>query len=201
MDLGDVETYKPFAPPLRDANYIEGLNTILMRIEDTCGISRGTLSDNASEVARTATELKILKQRSYQANADIQQAIEDALREVVYIMNVYCTLYEVTPDGKYDISFEWDDSIITDVDMELEKRLLLFQNGITGKKELRMWYFGETERQAEEALQKLQEESANDEAAESAYLYGANMPNQIDNQSEGKKQNVENNTKGANNAE
>lgn len=201
VDLGDVETYKPFAPLLRDANYIQGLNTILMRIEDTCGISRGTLSDNASEVARTATELKILKQRSYQANADIQHAIEDALREVVYIMNVYCTLYEVTPEGKYDISFEWDDSIITDVDMELEKRLLLFQNGITGKKELRMWYFGETERQAEEALQKLQEESANDEAAESAYLYGANMPNQVDNQAEGRKQNVENNTKGDNNAE
>lgn len=201
VDLGDVETYKPFAPALRDANYIEGLNTILMRIEDTCGISRGTLSDSSTEVARTATELKILKQRSYQTNADIQQAIEDALREVVYVMNVYCTLYEVTPEGKYDISFEWDDSIITDVDMELEKRLLLFQNGITGKKELRMWYFGETERQAEEALQKLQEESANDEAAESAYLYGANMPNQIDNQSEGRKQNVENNTKGANNAE
>ena len=185
VDLGEADTYQQFAPSLRDANYIQGLNTILMRIEDTCGISRGTLSDNTVDVARTATELKILKQRSYQTNADIQKAIEKAIKEVIYIMNVYCDLYEITQDGEYEVSFEWDDSIITDVDTELEKRLLLFQNGITGKQELRMWYFGETERQAEEALLKIQDESNNEEALESAYLYSSQMPNQIDNQLQG----------------
>ena len=158
IDLGSAsDTYQPFAPSLRDANYINGLNTILMRIEDTCGISRGTLSD-AADVARTATELKILKQRSYQTNADIQAAIEEALRDVVYIMNVYADLYNITPKGDYDISFEWDDSIIVDADEELEKRILLMQNGLASKVENRMWYFGETERQAIEALQKIDEE-------------------------------------------
>ena len=81
IDLcASAETYQPFAPSLRDANYINGLNTVLMRIEDTCGISRGTLSD-AADVARTATELKILKQRSYQTNADIQKAIEKCVEK------------------------------------------------------------------------------------------------------------------------
>lgn len=158
IDLGSAsDTYQPFAPSLRDANYINGLNTILMRIEDTCGISRGTLSD-AADVARTATELKILKQRSYQTNADIQAAIEDALRDTIYIMNVYADLYNITPKGDYDISFEWDDSIMVDADEELEKRILLMQNGLASKVENRMWYFGETERQAIEALQKIDEE-------------------------------------------
>ena len=151
------ETYFPYAPSLRDASYNAGLNTILMRIEDVCAISRGTLSDAAAE-ARTATELKILKQRSYQANAEIQQAIEDCLKDVIYIMNAYCNLYEITPDGEYDVNFEWDDSIIVDVDMELQKRILLMQNGLASKVENRMWYFGETERQAKEALMKIQEE-------------------------------------------
>lgn len=162
IDLGSSsDTYQIFAPTLRDANYTNGLNTILMRIEDTCGISRGTLSD-AADVARTATELKILKQRSYQTNADIQAAIEKALRDTVYIMNVYADLYSITPPGEYDISFEWDDSIIVDVDTELEKRILLMQNGITSRVENRMWYFGETERQAIEALQKIDEERNKD---------------------------------------
>ena len=162
IDLGSSsDTYQIFAPTLRDANYTNGLNTILMRIEDTCGISRGTLSE-AADVARTATELKILKQRSYQTNADIQAAIEKALRDTVYIMNVYADLYSITPPGEYDISFEWDDSIIVDVDTELEKRILLMQNGITSRVENRMWYFGETERQAIEALQKIDEERNKD---------------------------------------
>lgn len=159
VDLGESDTYQPYSPSLRDSNYIQGLNVILMRIEDAVALSRGTLSDAATE-ARTATELKILKQRSYQENAEIQQALEETLRDVIYIMDVYCDLYQITEKGEYEVSFEWDDSIITDVDTELNKRIVLMQNGLTSKVENRMWYFGETERQALEALQKIEEESA-----------------------------------------
>lgn len=161
VDLGESNTYQPFAPGLRDTNYTQGLNTILMRIEDVTGLSRGTISDAAAE-ARTATELKILKQRSFSANAEIQNALEDTLHDVIYIMNVYCDLYEVTPEGDYDVNFEWDDSIITDVDQELSKRITLMQNGLASKLETRMWYFGETERQAQQALMKVTDESTQD---------------------------------------
>lgn len=157
LDIGADELFEPFSPQLRDANYIEGLNAILMRIEDVCGISRGTLSDSI-DIARTATELKILKQRSYQTNADIQSAIQKTLEDIIYIMNTYCTLYEITPEGEYDVNFEWDDSLIVDTDMELEKRILLQQHGLVSKLENRMWYFGETERQAQEALSQVAEE-------------------------------------------
>ena len=54
--------------------------------------------------------------------------------------------------------FEWDDSIITDVDEELNKRVILMQYGLASKLETRMWYFGETERQATEALTRVDEE-------------------------------------------
>lgn len=158
VDMDTDSFFEPYAPSLRDASYTDGLNTILMRIEDACGISRGTLSDPAVE-AKTATELKILKQRSYQTNADIQEAIEDAVRDTIYVMNTYCDLYELAPDGEYDVSFEWDDSLLTDVDEELNKRLTLLQSGLASKLELRMWYFGETERQAQEALTKINGEA------------------------------------------
>ena len=157
VDLGESNTYNIYAPALRDSSYMQGLNTILMRIEDVTSLSRGTLSDASAE-ARTATELKILKQRSYQANADIQKAIEDCLEDVIYAMNVYATLYEVTPEGEYDVSYEWDDSIITDVNDELGHRITLQNEKLASRLENRMWYFGETERQAQEALQKIDSE-------------------------------------------
>lgn len=174
IDLGESDTYQPYAPSLRDTQYIQGLNTILMRIEDVTGLSRGTISDAAAE-ARTATELKILKQRSYQANADIQESLEDTLKDVIYIMNAYCDLYEITADGEYDVSFEWDDSIIVDVDTELGKRITLQQNGLASKLENRMWYFGETERQAQEALTKIGEESQ--QAMEENLIMQSNLSN------------------------
>ena len=85
-----------------------------------------TQGNASADVARTATELKILKQRSYQTNADIQQAIEDAIKDVIYIMNVYATLYEITPEGEYEVNFEWDDSIMVDINEEINKYLLVY---------------------------------------------------------------------------
>ena len=158
VDLNDEHTYEVFSPVLRDQSLINGLNCILMRIEDGAGISRGTLSDVISE-AKTATELRMLRVRSYETNAHIQKATEKMLRDVIYVMNVYCDLYDITKDGEYEVSFEWDDSIINDTDTELTKRMILIQNGIASKLETRMWYFGETERQAREALMRVQEES------------------------------------------
>ena len=171
VELGEDNTYQVFAPALRDANYQAGLDTILKRIEDVCSISRGTLSDVTTE-AKTATELNILKQRNYAANAELQKSLENGLKELVSIMDIYCTIYNIvgdvilTPDGiaddsskgQYEISFEWDDSILVDKNEELGKRITLQQNGLAGKVENRMWYFGETEAQAREALKKIADE-------------------------------------------
>ena len=159
VDLNNEETYNVFAPALRDTSLTHGLNTILIRIEDACGLSRGTLSEVTTQEAKTATELKILKQRSFATNADIQTALQDALEDMIYVMDVYCTLYEITPPGEYNTSFEWDDSIIIDNESELSKRITLMQNGLASKLETRMWYFGETENQAKLALQQIEEES------------------------------------------
>ena len=162
VDLNTEETYNVFAPGLRDTSIVHGLNTIFQRIEDACGISRGTISEITNyytQEAKTATELKIIKQRSYATNVDIQVALQDALEDLVYVMDVYCTLYEVTPDGEYEVSFEWDDSIIVDSESELSKRITLMQNGLASKLETRMWYFGETENQAKTALQQVDKEA------------------------------------------
>lgn len=162
VDLNAEDTYNVFAPELRDASITNGLNTILMRIEDATGLSRGTISGDPqfiSTEAKTATEMKILKQRSYSANADIQEALEDAIKDTVYVMDVYSTLYKITPEGKYEISFEWDDSILVDSESELTKRLQLINAGLASKLEVRMWYFGETENQAKKALQDIDDEN------------------------------------------
>lgn len=159
VDLNTEDTYNVFAPALRDVSLVHGLNTIFMRIEDSIGLSRGTLSDVNTQEAKTATELKILKQRSFATNADIQAALQDALTDVVYVMDVYCTLYNVTPPGEYEVSFEWDDSILVDSESELSKRITLMQNGLASKLETRMWYYGETENQARAALMQVEEEA------------------------------------------
>ncbi len=173
VDSIEGNFYSVFNPPFRDTSLINGLNSILMRIEDVCALSRGTVADVSAE-ARTATELKILKQRTYASVNEMQiKSLKPALEDLVYIMDVYCTLYNIVGDapyiggkidtshiGKYEVSFEFDDSTITDIDTEINRRIALMNVGLTSKLEVRMWYFGETEEQAKEALQKIDEENA-----------------------------------------
>ena len=189
LDLGESDTYKPFSPQLRDNSLISGLNTILMKIEDVCELSHGTLSDVAAE-ARTATEIKILRQRSYSSVQEIQKALQHALEDVVYTMDVYCTLYNIVGDvskkdgkvdvskiGKYNISFNWDDSIIVDKDTELQKNLQLLSAGLKSKVEVRAWAEGETEQQAQDALEKISRE--NQEAIERNMMVSSQMGQQV----------------------
>lgn len=159
VDMGQDDNYNVFSPAIRDASLLNGLNQILIRVEDQCGLSRGTLSDANTE-ARTATELRIVKQRSYATVSDNQKALERCLKDVIRVMDKYATLYNLAPEGEYDVSFEWDDSIITDSEQQMNERLSLMNLGLIGKVEFRMWYFGETEAQARAAVEAITAEQA-----------------------------------------
>lgn len=152
----DEDHYSVFSPAIRDTALLNGLNRLLMMVEDLSGLSRGTLSDAPLE-ARTATELRILRQRTYATIADNQAALERCLRDVVRAMDKYATIYHLAPEGEYELSFEWDDSILTDRAQEMTERLELMSQGIISKAEMRQWYTGETEPQAQAAIKAIQD--------------------------------------------
>ena len=141
IDAGDKDLYSVFSPQLRDKSIINGLNEILMRIEDCCGLARGTFS-NAPETAKTATEIKILNQRSYATVCDIQREIRLTLEKLCVTLEELCALYGLPHGGKTQISIEFDDSIVTDRSTEFDEKLRLVQAEIMSKDEFREWYFG-----------------------------------------------------------
>lgn len=119
MDLDDnAEKYKVFAPAIRDENLINGFNTILRRIEFNVGLAYGTLSD-PNTVDKTAEEIKASKQRSYSTVSDIQKSLQTALEQLVYAMDVMAQLSGLSGRKKYEMSFDWDDSIVIDKEQEL----------------------------------------------------------------------------------
>lgn len=119
MDLDDnAEKYKVFAPAIRDENLINGFNAILRRIEFNVGLAYGTLSD-PNTVDKTAEEIKTSKQRSYSTVSDIQKSLQTALEQLVYAMDVMAQLSGFSGRKKYEMSFDWDDSIVIDKEQEL----------------------------------------------------------------------------------
>lgn len=157
VDLGTDNTYNVFDPPIRDVSLMNGLNSILCRIEDLCGIARGTLSDPNAQ-AMTATQIMMLRQRTYETISANQAALEQCLRDAIYAMNIYADALHLAPRGEIDISFVWDDSVITDTNQQLNERIALKNAGALSAAELRMWYLGETRAQAEAAVKQIEAE-------------------------------------------
>lgn len=152
-NFADAEGGTPiqvFSPALRDVSLINSLDQLLMRIEDTVGLARGTFS-NANAEAKTATELKIMRQRTYALISDNQKALETAIRDYVCAANVLTDLYHLAPAGDYEITFSWDDSVLTDKDAEREKKLQEVSAGIL-RPEV---YLAETRGITEEEARKL----------------------------------------------
>lgn len=161
--LNAESLFKTFAPTLRDSNYGNGLNKLLQLVEDDCGISRGTFSDPEKD-ARTATEIKTQKQRTYSTVTDIQKATQTALDALLRAMDALCTLYKMQPAGTYSAAYLWDDSIVVDSDAERMSDLNDVRNGLMRKWEYRMKWYGEDEKTAKAVIAEIAAADESDDA-------------------------------------
>lgn len=144
LDVDDADLFKEWTPTLRGEELNKGLDSMLRKIEFNCGLAYGTLS-NMQNVDKTAEEIKASKQRSYATVSDNQRALKNALEDLVYAMDIWCTLYNLAPISKNEVSFEFDDSIVADRKTEFTEKQMLVTAGVMSKWEFRMWYFGEDE--------------------------------------------------------
>ncbi len=139
---------KPFmdtySPDIRDESYYHGYNEQLRRIEFDSGLAYGTLS-NVEDIEKTAEEIRSSKQRSYATVSDIQQALQRALTDLVDAINFWVSAENLAPDGNYEVSFDWDDSIITDNVEERNQDRIEVSIGAMTLLEYRMKWYGEDE--------------------------------------------------------
>lgn len=140
--------FSVFSPTLRDSSYIAGLNKILQKIEDQCGVARGTISERPDVQTQTATEIKMLRQRTYATVTAIQTALERALKDLLWAMDATASLYNLAPAGEVNINCVWDDSIVTDADTERVRDMQEIRDGIMQKWEYRVKWYGEDEKKA-----------------------------------------------------
>lgn len=152
-DFNDTDTYKAFAPTLRDASYNTGLDKYLMRIEDKIGLARGSLSQVDGQ-PRTATEIVTLKERTYKTIRSNQQALYKALETLVKAID-YLAGYYYDLEGEAKLVVNWNDGILEDYQTELDRHQQRIDMGIESTLEARMWAFGEDEATALDNLAKI----------------------------------------------
>jgi len=156
MDLGDEKTWNVFSPTIRDTALFNGLNELLRQCENQCGLSFGVISKETS-IAKTATEINSSKQDYYVTVSDIQGALQTALEDLIYGIDVLMTLYKIPHKTNPQMSFDWDDSIIVDSERKQSQALVERNAGIIDDIEYFMQTRDYSEEEATEYYNKIQE--------------------------------------------
>lgn len=159
LNTGSDKTdfFKDYSPEIRDEAFWRGLNKTLQRIEFNVGLAYGTLSE-PSMLEKTAEEIKTSKQRSYATVSKMQENLQKALVNLIYAMDVLATLYNLAPQGNYETSFNWDDSLIVNTEREQTLQMQEVGQGLRSKLKYIMFRYGLTEEQAKQELELIKQE-------------------------------------------
>lgn len=151
VDKNGAPFFNVYSPEIRNESYFKGLNEILRRIEFNSNLAYGTLSD-PNNVDKTAEEIKASKQRSYSTVKEIQNALDVAIRGLVYAIDAWISIEDQMPEGKIDVSCSWDDSIVMDKEKELMSMQQDAASGMIRKELYIARKYGVTEEEARKMM-------------------------------------------------
>lgn len=133
--IGDSnKLFEDWTPTIRQAELLEGLDSILARIEKNCGLAAGTLMTNPGRIVeKTATEIIMTNQDTFLTIVNNQKNLESMLNDLFYAVNALIDLYGLAPDGEYEAMYEFDDSVIVDKDKQFSQDMQTKNGGMMPK--------------------------------------------------------------------
>ena len=156
IDASEDDFFEVFDPQFRD--YTIRLQELYKRLEHEVGTSYGILSEVESNNA-TATEIKRAMYDTFTIVDDMRSNIEKGLDDFFYACNVLANAYNLSPQGEYEINFDWSYSLIEDTQAEWSQMVYANNKGIISNIEMRQWIKpDETLEESKNAIEEIKKE-------------------------------------------
>lgn len=88
---------------------ISDINSILSMISTKCGFSQGQFILDRKTGMVTATQIESDDRETIETIKDMRDALKDALNDLIYALNAYADLYDLSPVGEYETSYAFGD--------------------------------------------------------------------------------------------
>lgn len=138
INSGDDSFWEVFDPAFRDTSLYNKLIQDFALLEKQVGTSKGILTEAQTSNA-TATEIKKVLKETFDIVDDIRTSLEDGLNDFIYACNVLANYYSLSPQGEYELTFDWSYSILEDSQQEFSQLLQGESRGVIKKAELRQY--------------------------------------------------------------
>ena len=153
IDAGEDTFFEVFDPAFRP--YTDRLQELYQRLEHEIGTSAGILSDVETQNA-TATEIKRAMYDTFTIVDDMRSNVEKAMEDFIYSANVLANAYNLSPQGDYELSFDWSYSLLEDTTEEFNQLIVAQGKGIVSDVEVRQWLKpDETLEQSQKAIEEI----------------------------------------------
>ncbi|EFV79287.1 A118 family phage portal protein [Bacillus sp. 2_A_57_CT2] len=163
MALGDMDANKiaDISATLRVEEHISAINSLLNVLAMQIGFSSGAFTFDGQGV-KTATEVVSENSKTFRTKQSHENLIEAGIQELVECIIQVAELYQLfsRPEGEYEVTVAFDDSIAEDQNAEIAKQVQLVTNQLTSKKKAIMKIHGFSEEEAEQLLKEIAEENA-----------------------------------------
>lgn len=136
IDSGQDNFFEVFDPQFRP--YTERLQELFRRLEHEIGTSAGILSD-VNTANATATEIKRSMYDTFTIVDDMRSNVEKGIEDFLYSANVLANAYNLSPQGEYEVSFDWDYSLLEDSQEAFAQLMTAQSKGIISSVEIRQW--------------------------------------------------------------
>ena len=152
---------------LRVQEHISGINGELAILCSQIGFDPGTLAFDQQKGMKTATEVISENSKTYGTVKAHENNIRDRLIDMVHAIFDLAVRYGITWNGVpverlisggYNVSVEFDDSIIQDKDAEINQGVMLVGASLMSKKKFMMDTLGYTEEDAQKELEQIKAE-------------------------------------------
>ena len=159
IDSTSDDFFEVYDPQFRD--YTIRLQELYKRLEHEIGTSYGILSEVQTKNA-TATEIRQAMFDTFTLCDDIRSNVEKGFTDFFYACDVLANAFNVSPQGDYELSFEWSYSLLEDTQAEWNQLVLANNKGIISDVEVRQWLKpDETLEESEKAIQEIKESQPN----------------------------------------
>lgn len=128
--------FEVFDPQFRD--YSNRLQELYKRLEHEIGTSAGIISELNTENA-TATEIKRAMYDTFTLVDDMRSNLEKCMEDFFYACNVLANAYNLSPQGEYELGFDWSYALLEDPDAEFNHITIGYEKNVISKAELRNW--------------------------------------------------------------
>lgn len=136
IDSGQDDFFEVFDPQFRP--YTDRLQELFRRLEHEIGTSAGILSD-VNTANATATEIKRSMYDTFTIVDDMRSNVEKGIEDFLYSANVLANAYNLSPQGEYEVSFDWDYSLLEDSQEAFAQLMTAQSKGIVSSVEIRQW--------------------------------------------------------------